>query len=456
LFNDFSYSVSNPCDSLTFDFTYEANGTIITGHEWVFDPQGSATTSSVTNPSHTFSAVGSFDIQLVLFTTCGNDTLTKTIVASLGGGGTTNIISQSLCGGDSVLFAGQYYSFSGSFYDTIPLGGACDSIVQLNLSVIGGVTPSNISICSGDSLFLQNAYQQLPGTYLDTFIVGACDSVVSTILSVVSSLSSNTSMILCQGDSALVGGAWQKVDGVYSDTLSSSIGCDSIITSNLVFVSGYNDTLTVSMCNGDSAFVNGVYEIQSGFYTTNLTSLNGCDSISTTELIVGSMPILTPIINDDNCFETNGSIAFSGNAQGFPLVYDWNIGSTDSSLVDVEAGDYSVTISNGGSCSVVFEETVLSSTENCGYHVYVANVFSPNGDGENDILYVRGKGVSTIQFVIYNRWGNKVFETDDMAVGWDGSFRNLAQGNQVFIYEISAVMIDGTTQQKTSNISVIK
>ena len=56
-------------------------------------------------------------------------------------------------------------------------------------------------------------------------------------------------------------------------------------------------------------------------------------------------------------------------------------------------------------------------------YVFVPNAFTPNGDGENDVLYVRGRNITDLYFTIFNRWGEKVFETKDLSVGWDGYFR---------------------------------
>ena len=61
--------------------------------------------------------------------------------------------------------------------------------------------------------------------------------------------------------------------------------------------------------------------------------------------------------------------------------------------------------------------------------LYVPNGFSPNGDGQNDVLYVRGGGVTEMSWVIYDRWGEKVFETTDPKQGWDGTYKGKAFGS---------------------------
>ena len=99
---------------------------------------------------------------------------------------------------------------------------------------------------------------------------------------------------------------------------------------------------------------------------------------------------------------------------------------------------------------------LLNLELDCDYHIYLPNVFSPNGDGQNDILYVKGKGVETITLTIYNRWGNKVFEGKDMEQGWDGTYNGIEQGSAVFVYYISATFTNGQTVEDKGNVSIVK
>mgnify|MGYP002280440142 CR=1 FL=1 len=91
----------------------------------------------------------------------------------------------------------------------------------------------------------------------------------------------------------------------------------------------------------------------------------------------------------------------------------------------------------------------------CG-EVYVPTAFSPNGDGQNDILYVRGKGVQSVHMSIYNRWGNKVFETNSMDNGWDGKYHGNALNSAVFVYYIEATFVNGQTVTDKGNVSIVK
>ncbi len=86
----------------------------------------------------------------------------------------------------------------------------------------------------------------------------------------------------------------------------------------------------------------------------------------------------------------------------------------------------------------------------------VPNAFSPNGDGINDVVKVEGRGIVKLQFRIYNRWGEKVFETDDKNIGWDGIYKGVLQEMEVYTYAVEATLINGETVPLKGNITLLR
>jgi gliding motility-associated-like protein len=82
--------------------------------------------------------------------------------------------------------------------------------------------------------------------------------------------------------------------------------------------------------------------------------------------------------------------------------------------------------------------------------------FSPNGDGVNDILYVRGAAIKTMDLKIYNRWGQLVFESTQQDVGWDGTFNGQPQPIEAYGYVLNATFIDGTSRLLKGNITLLR
>jgi gliding motility-associated-like protein len=82
--------------------------------------------------------------------------------------------------------------------------------------------------------------------------------------------------------------------------------------------------------------------------------------------------------------------------------------------------------------------------------------FSPNDDGENDILYVRGAAIQTLDLRIYNRWGQMVFETTSQDVGWDGKFNGQPQPIEAYGYVLIVSFIDGSAKTMKGNITLLR
>lgn len=91
----------------------------------------------------------------------------------------------------------------------------------------------------------------------------------------------------------------------------------------------------------------------------------------------------------------------------------------------------------------------------CG-EIFVPSAFSPNNDGVNDVLYTKTNCVDQLDFKIYDRWGNKVFESVDITNGWDGTYQGQPMESAVFVYYIKATLINGASANKKGNISLIR
>jgi len=131
---------------------------------------------------------------------------------------------------------------------------------------------------------------------------------------------------------------------------------------------------------------------------------------------------------------------------GFGLTMDFTNVSSD--IVTVQVFGYD-TISG----CITDTATFLVKFETCG-NVYIPSAFSPNGDGINDIFYIRGN-VNLITFKIYNRWGENVFISRDINHGWDGSFKGVPAPIEVYVY-FAIVEEEGAIKKYKGNITLIR
>jgi len=115
---------------------------------------------------------------------------------------------------------------------------------------------------------------------------------------------------------------------------------------------------------------------------------------------------------------------------------------------------YNVIMKDNNNCGFlstgVFKITVKPET-----HLKLPTTFTPNGDGINDIIYVKGWGVKSLEtFEIYNRWGELIFKTNNIDEGWDGYYKGELQNNDVYAYKVigTSWKQDPSTDQDTKLI----
>jgi len=121
---------------------------------------------------------------------------------------------------------------------------------------------------------------------------------------------------------------------------------------------------------------------------------------------------------------------------------------------------YRVSVANAGGCTSSDDITIHSVCDNNNW--FVPNTFSPNGDGMNDVFYIRGKGLNTVQsIIIFNRWGQVVFEKrnfapNDPSAGWDGTFQGRKAPMDMYVYYIEIICDNSTVIPYRGNVTLIR
>lgn len=191
-------------------------------------------------------------------------------------------------------------------------------------------------------------------------------------------------------------------------------------------------------------------------------SSTGCLVYDSIQILVGYVPSGSVIATSSAYNIAEGDeVTLYGEPSGYSYLWE------PSNLVDnptaqqttatVESTTLFTFYVSDGICTK--SETVLIKTFAfiCGEpFIYIPNAFSPNGDGENDILYVRGQLIEGMLFRIFDRWGEMVFESTDRNYGWDGTFRGKALDPDVYDYYLKAICIDGEESIIKGNITLLK
>ncbi|MGK0364187.1 MAG: gliding motility-associated-like protein [Saprospiraceae bacterium] len=144
------------------------------------------------------------------------------------------------------------------------------------------------------------------------------------------------------------------------------------------------------------------------------------------------------------------------------FTYDWDNGETlnvsdihNPTATPEETTTYTVTITDDDGCEGELDVEVVVEN-NCEPFLYFPNAFTPDADGLNDVLYVEGLSLDEVFFAIYNRWGEKVYESNDITEGWDGKFNDEVVCPDVYGYYLRVRCTDGNEIVRKGNVSVLR
>lgn len=417
---NFTPSDISGCAPLTVTFTNSSSGS-----DFFWDFGNNDTTSTVLNPVRDFPNPGTYEVWLYVTDSICNlvdssmQTITVFAVPVI-----TMMNDTTICSGNSLTLdasasgATSYiWSTNNAFTDTLnsPLtnntatinptqdgwyyfmaisGSSCSMIDSVFITVSGNAfgTSANSSICIGD-LDTLSAFPINPPVNA-TYSWSPPAGIVS---------GGNTSTVIVQPDSSTM----------YYVTITDDVGCT------------YLDSVYVDVFDfGGMAF--GAWADQ--------------DTILTGE---------STVIHADP------------NNAGFTYTWTPTFGLDDPNAQSTiatpeETTTYIVTVSSG-SCSRSGSVTIWVFDEDCGDpDIFVPNAFTPDGDDNNDILYVRGNNIRDMHFVVFDRWGEKVFETFKQSEGWDGTYKGMKADPAVFVYYLEVTCVGEMTFFKKGNVTLIR
>lgn len=198
---------------------------------------------------------------------------------------------------------------------------------------------------------------------------------------------------------------------------------------------------------------------ESGLYQSTYTlSENGCTDSSKQLIRVVPMPQSSFVIKSKQ-LSIDSAIMFVATSSK-TLKYLWSFGNGDSSNTETivyqypQEGQYRVVLySINEMCVDSFIKEFDIGGRN---HIWIPNVFTPDGDGINDVfiaVYNNHKG-GIIN--IYNRWGQQVYNSSDLTLGWDGTFEGKTCESDVYVYVVDYLSNDGTRKQVIGNVTLMK
>ena len=423
---DFTASDTVICAGDTINF-YADTTTLAQNYQWTF-VGGTPGSSSVQNPTNiVFQNPGTYSVQLIVSTGAAGDTLTK-----------INYIVVNSCTPPNPDFAAD---------DSIICERACVVFTDLSTnnatawlwSFPGGnpttSTSQNPTVCYASpgsydvSLIAGNQYGTDTLTKTNYIVADTCELPVGDFSSTTTQVCSNVAIAF--NGQVIAGGPFTSwswyFPGAVPDTSSSQ-----------------NPT-------GIRYLTDGLYDVQ-----LIVTNQYGSDTIIKYSYIrIESVP--GAFVGPDTAMFFGSS--YQLNAGG-GVTYSWSptlgldsVTAPNPIATPLETTVYTCTISDGTGC-VTTRQVIVTILHNNDF--FVPNIFSPNGDGRNDYLFLRGNNLYGVRFTIYDRWGEKVFETNNAAIGWDGTYNGKDLNPGVYAYVVTINFNDGTSLSKTGSVTLIR
>jgi gliding motility-associated-like protein len=328
------------------------------------------------------------------------------------------------------------------------------------------VSNTALSVTTCNSYTLNNQVYTSSGNYTQVLLnADGCDSLVINLQLTITRIFTDTNAVICDGETYLAGGVYQTVAGIYYDTLINSTGCDSVIATHLTVKPSPKPDLGPdrNICFGQTlvldpgSFSNYLWQDMSTnpVYTVSGTGTYWVSSIGT-NLCTGTdtLHILAIDTLPQNFLKPTGQIcpgnSYQVSVPGYKN-YLWSDNTTTETFTVKRPGTYYLTVTDFNDC--MGSDTTHVVRIDC-IPIGIPNSFTPNGDSKNDIFRPTiNQTIQSFYFVVFNRNGQKMFETREYGKGWDGTYKGKDQPVGAYVYHIK--FINGIGWETVENGSVL-
>jgi gliding motility-associated-like protein len=226
----------------------------------------------------------------------------------------------------------------------------------------------------------------------------------------------------------------------------------------------------IEICEGDSAYLKPslnvdsddvsynwipggetgqeIYATKKGKYCVEVTDNIGNKETACVDVIINAAPIVD--LGDDVKLDIGETVELDAGNDG--VSYVWSTNEITSTILVSSTGNYSVEVTGNKDCVGRDSVSVYSKGRR-----YLPSGFSPNGDGRNDQLTVREyDNVKAITFIIHNRGGQKIFQSNRLDIGWDGTYKGELQRMDTYMYFLRVTLDDDKTEEQRGEVTLLR
>lgn len=196
--------------------------------------------------------------------------------------------------------------------------------------------------------------------------------------------------------------------------------------------------------------------------TLIVTNNTGCADTAYQSVQVYNTPVaLFNAITDPGAYFVDMPYLTLQNQSQYATSYIWSFGNGDSSNLFEPPyqysgyGNFTITLlamNNNGCRDSISREVQIKLPE----IIYVPNAFTPNHDGMNDNWSISTENITTMTVAIYNRWGHKIYTSDNPAFSWDGTYNGAKAPEGVYVYQLNASGLHGKSFEKTGTLTLYR
>jgi len=208
-----------------------------------------------------------------------------------------------------------------------------------------------------------------------------------------------------------------------------------------------------------------------GTYTVIVTDANGCTQQQSIAVGGGMMPVADFFSNPTDVVSLlDPIVVFMDGSTGNPTIWSWNFGDTISGSNNVsslqypshvysDTGIYCITLAISDPTGICADTIVKCLRVEAPYTFYIPSAFTPNNDGWNDMFMGEGTYIRTFNIMIFDRWGNKIFESNDINKGWNGKVKSqtgsLVQ-EDVYVYKVEITDAYNAQHKYIGRVTMLK
>lgn len=304
---------------------------------------------------------------------------------------------------------------------------------------------NNATICSGTSAQLNATPSLGGGSYI--WIPG---SQLTQSISVSPLATSNYSVIYSVNGCTVMATSNVSVNPVPSVNVSSASVCEGA-TGTITATPSVAGGTYIWSPNGESTSAITASPNSTTVYGV-LYSLNGCTTTATGTITVNPSPVLS-LSASSNSINPLENVTISSNGTSGTFVWDTGDNTSSISVSPQQTTTYCATLTTASGCTNTDCITIIVMDIST---LYIPNVFTPNNDGVNDIFYIPSSNIVEFELQIFNRWGQLLFEADQVLKGWDGTFKGQVVPDGVYVYILKAKGADNVLYNKTGHITILK